>query len=144
MVMSSNKSHSTKKLSFCGTVWTQLISNLATSSYTRHEKNKVPPSGGGCKLHCNLKYQLIDKATVDLFGCKKVWFCMYSLSQRFTARQEVHSLCTFITQVCNSQVISMCSHGVLQLTVLGNRQYNFPSLNKLLVTPHLLFLQGAP
>lgn len=43
MMTSSDKSHSSTKLGFCGTVWTGLLCNLATSSYSRHEGGKLPP-----------------------------------------------------------------------------------------------------
>lgn len=95
-----------------------------------HEENKLALSVGGYKSYSHLRCCLTNKANGWLFGCEKVWVCRYRVSYSFAARQEVHSSCTSITQACNSQVILVLSYGILQLTVLGNRQYNFPSFNK--------------
>lgn len=92
-----------------------------------HEQNKLTPSMDGYKSQVISGSALKIKLMVDLF---RVWACRYRVSYGFAARQEVHSSCSSITQTCNSQVILVLSYGILQLTVLGNRQYNFPSFNK--------------
>lgn len=74
MVTSSNKIHSNIKLSFCGTVWTRLLRNPATSSCPGHEENELPHQGVGVSYMSVLGTSLQIKLRLTSSGVKRCVF----------------------------------------------------------------------
>lgn len=74
MVMSSNKSHSSEKLSFCGTVQTGLPWNLDASSCTTMRKTSSPHPWVDINHTAISGAALQIKLMVDFLGVKRSGF----------------------------------------------------------------------
>lgn len=74
MVMSSNKSHSSEKLSFCGTVQTGLPWNLDASSCTTMRKTSSPHPWVDINHTAISGAALQIKLMVDFWGVKRFGF----------------------------------------------------------------------